>query len=108
MKKRTDKPAKKDRVWFERKVAELKTELEKLPAEAARAGPQAREAVITGQSSWDPNIYRPGMAGRQRGSRASTAVKTNATTKAGTPVMSGQSNNAMHNRYRLPVPVSNE
>lgn len=26
-------PLKKDRAWFERKVAELKTELEKLPAD---------------------------------------------------------------------------
>jgi hypothetical protein len=26
-------PPKKDRAWFERKVAELKTELEKLPAD---------------------------------------------------------------------------
>jgi len=37
MMKRTDKrkqaPAKKDQAWFERKVAELKAELEKLPAE---------------------------------------------------------------------------
>jgi hypothetical protein len=37
MKKRTRKPKatepKKDRAWFERKVAELKGELEKLPAD---------------------------------------------------------------------------
>ena len=36
MKKRTGKTKKtgrKDRAWFERKVAELKTELEKLPAD---------------------------------------------------------------------------
>ncbi len=37
MKKRTGKAKrtgpKKDQVWFERKVAELKTELEKLPAD---------------------------------------------------------------------------
>jgi len=37
MKKRTDKPKKaapkKDRAWFERKVAELRAELEKLPAD---------------------------------------------------------------------------
>jgi hypothetical protein len=37
MKKRTRKPkktaTKKDQAWFERKVAELKTELEKLPAD---------------------------------------------------------------------------
>ena len=37
MKKRTGKAKKtgpkKDRAWFERKVAELKTELEKLPAD---------------------------------------------------------------------------
>jgi hypothetical protein len=38
VRKRTGKPKKtaapkKDRAWFERKVAELKTELEKLPAD---------------------------------------------------------------------------
>ncbi len=38
MTKPTDRPKKKtapkkDRAWFERKVAELKTELEKLPAD---------------------------------------------------------------------------
>jgi ribosome-interacting GTPase 1 len=36
MKKRivkAEKKTKKDRAWFERKVAELKTELEKLPAD---------------------------------------------------------------------------
>jgi hypothetical protein len=37
MKKRTGKPKKatrkKDQAWFEQKVAELKTELEKLPAD---------------------------------------------------------------------------
>lgn len=31
--KRTAAPPKKDRAWFERKVAELKTELEQLPTE---------------------------------------------------------------------------
>jgi hypothetical protein len=31
--KRTAAPPKKDRAWFELKVAELKTELEKLPAD---------------------------------------------------------------------------
>jgi len=37
MKKQTGKPKKaapkKDRAWFEQKIAELKTELEKLPAD---------------------------------------------------------------------------
>jgi hypothetical protein len=32
VKKRPDKPPKKDRRWFETKVAELRTELEKLPS----------------------------------------------------------------------------
>ena len=52
MKKRTHKATKlelkKDRCWFERKVAELKTELEKLPLSRQEA---LRRALDSDQSA---------------------------------------------------------
>jgi len=81
------------------------------PANPARVGAHFGESRVTwqiGTAIAAAGGYRPGMAGRQRRTRARTAVKTKATTYAGTPLITGQINNAMRSKRKLPVPVSNE